>query len=137
MNLFDFFFSEPAQASHLRSISNTMKQQSQRQTRATKTQAQINDSLSQTNADLAFNNLVLMSLIKSLMTKGLITKEDLMGAMNDLDGLDGKMDGQLDPNTMRGAMGMPHGEEIVENREAELCQKYNLSEAQRRKLNLK
>jgi len=56
--------------------------------------------------DVGFLTLTLMGLIRSLVDKGLITRDQLQAEMQALDLTDGEADGRLEPDAAREAFGM-------------------------------
>ncbi|MHC4940842.1 MAG: hypothetical protein ACYTHK_18015 [Planctomycetota bacterium] len=56
--------------------------------------------------DAGFLALTLMGLIRSLVAKGVISREELLREMRALDAADGEVDGRMDPDAVRDAMGM-------------------------------
>lgn len=103
MEMFDWMFPEPAQAMHLRSIAHSMRTHSRNANRSARRASVARDEIED---DLGFVALVLMSLVGSLIEKGVIQEEDLAAHIKRLDTLDGIEDGKLNPDMLRGAMGL-------------------------------
>ncbi|MHC4829084.1 MAG: hypothetical protein ACYTFT_01810 [Planctomycetota bacterium] len=104
MSLLDWFNPEYSQARSLRQLSKGLLAQG---ARSRLSQKRSKRSLSDLTDDIGFVTMCLASLVDSLVEKGVITKEELVAHMKKVDGLDGVRDGKLDPNTLRGATGMP------------------------------
>jgi hypothetical protein len=99
MELFDFLMPDQAQATHLRSIANQMRNQDRRHTRA-------NLKVSDLETDVNSVALVCMALVATLVEKGVIDELDLKMQLDAIDGLDASDDGGLDMNVLRGALGL-------------------------------
>ena len=63
---------------------------------ATRGRASLGDELDYIQEILAHNLLVMHGLINALVDKGLVTREDVLNAANELDLADGKQDGKID-----------------------------------------
>jgi len=57
-------------------------------------------------SDVGFLALTLLSLVRSLVEKGVLSPEDLRAHMRELDAADGVEDGKLDPDAARESLGM-------------------------------
>ena len=106
MSLFDFFFPEQAQATHLRTLA---EQQRRNQLLARSKSAQsarrsdeLEQRVSELEHDLGFVTLVLGSILETLENKGTVTREELKNQLDELDSIDGVSDGKLDINILRG-----------------------------------
>ena len=99
----DWFFSAPSEPAHLRSVIESMRRRSRvsrsADRRAKTARAEIED-------DVGFLALVLLSLIGSLVEKGVLAEDELVAHLERLDGLDGVGDGKLTPDLLRGALGL-------------------------------
>lgn len=73
--------------------------------------------------NLARSLLLVHTLIETLVRKGLVTREELVTTMNELDALDGQSDGKLAPGTLPGTVKPPPrsqtAEEFLRNLEKE------------------
>lgn len=102
MSLFDWFFPEQAQASHLR----TLTEQNRRNRRTQNSQNRAVDDLANRvqalESDLGFVSLVLGSMMTKLDEKGTLTRDDIKAAMQEVDEVDGVADGKLDIRVLRG-----------------------------------
>ena len=99
MSLFDWFFPQQAQASHLRSLAQAHRGSARRRSvGGGKTQ----DRLKSLEEDLGYVTLVLGSILHKLDEKGLVKREDLRASMSELDSIDGAKDGKLDINILKG-----------------------------------
>jgi len=99
MSLFDFFFPEQAQASHLRSMADAQRSSARRATRkATENDARIADL----EQDVGYLALVLGALVQKVDEKGVLTRDELRATLSELDGIDGVKDGKLDVGILRG-----------------------------------
>lgn len=99
MELFDLFMPDQAQASHLRSIADQMRNQGHQRRHTTRKVADL-------ETDINSIALVCMALVASLVEKGVIDELDLKMQLDAIDGLDAADDGQLDLNILRGALGL-------------------------------
>lgn len=99
MSLFDWFFPEQAQASHLRRLAD----QQRRGDRARRSSSKRSDRrLDELEGDLGFVALLLGALLQQLDEKGVLTRADVRSTIEELDGIDGAKDGSLDINVLRG-----------------------------------
>jgi len=102
MSLFDFFFPEQAQASHLRRLadqSSGRRRSSQRNNSAVN---QLEKRVSDLEEDLGFAALVLASVMAKLDENGTVTRDDIRAAMKEVDEIDGVADGRLDISVLKG-----------------------------------
>ena len=108
MSLFDFFFPEQAQASHLRRLADQQhrsqrfndlsdRQNQEQQFRI----AELEDRVLDLERDLGFVSLLLGSLLHTAHEKGVVTRADVCSALEKLDAHDGFKDGQLDIDSLR------------------------------------
>ena len=88
---------------HLRSIAHSMRGRSRAgrgaDRRAKAARSDIED-------DVGVLALVLLSLVGSLVEKGVLAEDELLAHLMRLDGLDGVADGKLTPDALRGALGL-------------------------------
>lgn len=101
MDLFDFFFPEQAQASHLRKIANRRA--------TTPRHVSGTDHSSEINAlrdDVKFLTLVITALLKRLSETETLSIADVQDLRDEIDALDGAADGGLDPGVLRGLLGV-------------------------------
>ena len=99
MDLLDFLYPEHAQARHLRDIASALRSRPGDNRVAGRARKGI-------EADVGSIALVCMSLVATLVEKGVITEEELRKHIEALDGLDARDDHALEPNVLRGALGM-------------------------------
>jgi len=104
MSLMDWFFPEQAEAQHLRSIARSMRRQERTRRRADR---KTGTALSDLEDDLGFLALTLLSLVGTLVEKGVLAEEEFAAHLARVDGLDGVEDGRLSPDALRGALGFP------------------------------
>ncbi len=97
MDLFDFFFPEQAQATHLRKIAN-------RGSRAP-IKSIDTDRVEVLQRDVQFLSLVLASILKRLDETKTMSLGDVKDILTDVDSLDGVADNGLDPRVLRGLLG--------------------------------
>ena len=97
LDLFDFFFPEQAQASHLRKIANNRRQ--------TKPVNAGTDKIDSLQRDVNFLALVLTSVLKRLDETKTLSLGDVQDILNDVDIMDGIADNGLDPKMLRGLLG--------------------------------
>ena len=102
MSLFDFFFPEQAQASHLRRLANQSSGQRKASQRNNAAVTQLEKRVSDLEDDLGFAALVLASVMAKLDEKGILTRDDVRAAMKEVDEIDGVADGRLDINVLKG-----------------------------------
>lgn len=100
MDLLDFLYPEHAQARHLRDIASALRA---RPAGANRVASRARKGI---EADVGSIALVCMSLVATLVEKGIITEEELRTHIEALDGLDARDDHALEPNVLRGALGM-------------------------------
>jgi hypothetical protein len=99
MSLYDFFFPEQAQATHLREIARSQRT-GKRDSRSRKRESK--KRIDDLEDDLGYVALVLGSLLQKLDEKGHVTRDEARAVMSELDGLDGAQDGKLDINILKG-----------------------------------
>jgi len=97
MDLFDFFFPEQAQASHLRKIANKRSR--------TKRVNIGTDQIDSLQRDVNFLTLVLTSVLKRLDETKTLSLGDVQDILTDVDTMDGIADNGLDPKMLRGLLG--------------------------------
>ena len=102
MSLFDFFFPEQAQASHLRRLANQSSGRRKASQRNNAAVNQLEKRVSDLEDDLGFAALVLASVMAKLDEKGTLTRDDVRAAMKEVDEIDGVADGRLDINVLKG-----------------------------------
>lgn len=102
MSLFDFFFPEQAQASHLRKLANQSSGRRKASQRNNAAVNQLEKRVSDLEEDLGFAALVLASVMAKLNEKGTVTRDDVRAAMKEVDEIDGVADGRLDINVLKG-----------------------------------
>lgn len=106
MSLFDFFFPEQAQATHLRSIAQSARSQ-QLQSRSREVAAfhaqrrvnfqkgGMNEQVARLEDELAQSALVIESLISLLEEKQVFSRQDLQLRVTQIDSADGVVDGKM------------------------------------------
>lgn len=99
MSLFDFFFPEQAQASHLRKLT---EQNRASRTRSHRTSTELKSRVDALEDDLGYVTLILGSILDALDKNGVVTRADLKVTLDGLDAIDGVKDGKLDINVLRG-----------------------------------
>ncbi|MCK6439134.1 MAG: hypothetical protein L6Q71_02905 [Planctomycetes bacterium] len=106
MSLIDILFPEQASAMHLRKMSQQLAAQSRQQRTDRQPASQVDShAIGHVEDDLGCVTLLLMSLIKSLVKKGVITESDIMACISQLDAEDGWRDGKISPETVRRIVG--------------------------------
>jgi len=106
MDLLDVFMPQAAQASHLRDIASALRS-GQVAARGAKRAA------TGVQNDVGTVGLVCMALVAALIEKGVISELDLQMQLQALDGLDAVDDGALDPNVLRGKLGLKLGPAVT------------------------
>ncbi|MCH2182377.1 MAG: hypothetical protein MK108_10260 [Mariniblastus sp.] len=102
MDFFDFFFPEQAQATHLRDIARSSKMSRRASTRVS---GKLNE-LSELQEDVKFLTLVVAALVKRLTETETLNLVDLKDLIEEIDQLDGELDGNLEPGVLRGILGL-------------------------------
>ena len=102
MDFFDFFFPEQAQATHLRDIARSSKMSRRASTRDS---GKLNE-LSELQEDVKFLTLVVAALVKRLTETETLNLVDLKDLIEEIDQLDGELDGNLEPGVLRGILGL-------------------------------
>ena len=103
MDLFDFFFPEQAQATHLRAIAKrgSLASTDRHHRRDDKT-----DEIKALKEDVNFLALVLVALLRRFTETETASLADVQDLLEEIDGLDGVADGGLDPSVLRGLLGV-------------------------------
>ena len=112
MSLFDFFFPEEAQASHLRRLADSA---SLAQTQARIAQAQSNRAslsavgrVKEGEEDVAQLTIVVEALLELFSEQGAVTRSDLAKKVAEIDARDGVIDGKItDPEKLEPGDGKP------------------------------
>ncbi|MCA8916870.1 MAG: hypothetical protein KDB90_15865 [Planctomycetes bacterium] len=99
MDLLDFLYPQQAQAARLREIAQTLRESNAAKGATNRETARI-------QADVNTLALVCMGLVATLVEKGVITELELQMHLQAIDGLDAVADEGLDPDVMRGALGL-------------------------------
>lgn len=106
MSFFDFFFPQVAQATHLRSIAETQREQmmtgihhrfneeKQRRFESSRSKA-LEHRVEELEKDLGQAGLIIESLIQLLEESGTIKREDIAKKALEVDAADGVIDGKL------------------------------------------
>ncbi len=102
VDLFDFFFPEQAQATHLRDIARSSKMSRRASNRVS---GKLNE-LSDLQEDVKFLTLVVAALVKRLTETETLNLADLQDLIEEIDQLDGMLDGHLEPGVLRGILGL-------------------------------
>jgi hypothetical protein len=102
MSLFDFFFPEQAQASHLRRMADQGYRSRRESARARRESSRLESRVDELEDDLGYVTLVLGGLLQALDEKGTLARKDVRAAISELDSLDGVPDGKLDINILKG-----------------------------------
>lgn len=108
MDFFDFFFPEQAEAGHLRRISEQMAvdRRARNRARAARSEAGADAGrVAELEADLQFLSMTLMAVLKRLDEQELLSIADLSDLFERIDSLDGRADGGLSVDVLRGALG--------------------------------
>lgn len=103
MDLFDFFFPEQAQATHLRAIAKrgSLAPNVRHHRRDDQT-----DEIKALKEDVSFLTLVLVALLRRFTETETASLADVQDLLEEIDGLDGVADGGLDPSVLRGLLGV-------------------------------
>ncbi len=101
MSLYDFFFPEQAQASHLRSIANSQRVRN-RPVRRKRPNPETANRLESLEEDIGYLALMMGAIINKIDEKGVVTREELKDVISELDGLDGVQDGKLNIDILKG-----------------------------------
>ena len=110
MDIFDYLFPQQMIASHLNEISRAnrgIKAQSVRRSRqAHKQSERVERGFDKVGDDIGLLTLLLLSLVKRLVDDGVISREELLAEIIDLDLSDGKQDGKINIGVLRDALGI-------------------------------
>jgi len=101
VDLYDFFFPEQAQATHLRKIARHLSPRSLEFPMSSPEEA----ADSSLRRDLNFLTLVLTAILKRLDETKTLSVGDVKDLLNEVDGMDGVTDTGLPPNMLRGLLG--------------------------------
>ena len=93
MDMFDFFFPEQAEATHLRRISNRLSHSQISSRAAADTARRAADEVEDLRSDVAFLTLVMTAILKRLAENETMSLADVSDLLNEIDGLDGLPDG--------------------------------------------
>lgn len=103
MHLFDFFFPEQAQASHLRRLSESQTFSQRRQVMddrmRARRHAEIDQRFQELEEEIGFLSLMLESIIRKTEEKGVFTRAELKELMQTVDREDGRADGKFRPSS--------------------------------------
>lgn len=101
MDLFDFFFPEQAQATHLRAIARKGSLTFQRIVRSDES-----SEIEALQEDVNFLTLVIAALLRRFAETETASLADVQDLLDEIDALDGVADGGLDPRVLRGLLGV-------------------------------
>lgn len=99
MDLFDFFFPEQAQATHLRKLVNQGKLERRASTSSS-------PDVKALEEDVRFLTLLMATILRRLAETETLSLADVRDLLDEVDGLDGHADDGLDPNILRGMLGV-------------------------------
>ncbi len=106
MDMFDFFFPEQAEASHLRRISSSLSRTSVSTHAAADAARRAADEVTDLRDDVKFLTLVVTAILKRLAETETMSLDDVKDLFDEIDGLDGIGDGGLEPGALRGLLGV-------------------------------
>jgi len=110
MDAFDFFFPEVSEAAQLRRIADGMnrnqRQNSGNTRRAMSKVKGLEDQIDDLRNQVQFLNAFSMSLLKIMIEKEMTEIGDIAELVKSIDRMDGKEDGGLDSNVLRGLLGI-------------------------------
>ncbi len=109
MSLFEYIFADEIKLQQLRDISKTLKNQQIFERGREKRLKKEQEKSDEINDDIGLLSLLMITVIKKLIDKGVITEQELLGELLEIDQLDGLKDGQLDINVLRGSVGLAKG----------------------------
>jgi len=101
VDLYDFFFPEQAQATHLRQIAK----HGSFSNRPSRGSDQSSD-LEALRDDVQFLTLVIVALLRRSTETETLSLADVRDLLDEIDALDGVADGGLDPGVLRGLLGV-------------------------------
>jgi hypothetical protein len=101
MSLIDLFLDQDTESDRIRKLSRQIA------TRSKKDKA--NSALKRTRDDVGFLALALLAAVKLLEEKGVFNEEEFVSRIVSLDKIDGLMDGKIDPDQLRQALGFKPG----------------------------
>ena len=101
VDLFDFFFPEQAQATHLRTIARKGSLTSSRIVRSDES-----SEIEALQEDVNFLTLVIAALLRRSAETETASLADVQDLLDEIDALDGVADGGLDPRVLRGLLGV-------------------------------
>jgi hypothetical protein len=100
MSLLHLFLTQSAQSSHDR-------QQAARAAADRSAMRSVGAKNADLESDIGTLSMVCISLVATLIKKGIITEAEFQEMMASVDEMDARTDQSLDPNTMRKALGLP------------------------------
>jgi hypothetical protein len=104
-DLFDpLSHNDHVQGNRLRDLSRSMRTANRRRRQEA---GDTRRALEDLEEDVGLLALLLLVQLKKLMASGMLTKEEILETLAEIDGLDDKQDGGLDPNTLRKVLGLP------------------------------
>lgn len=102
MDMYDFFFPEQAQASHLRRIARAQFSAA----RAPNRNLRQEEELAELRSDVQFLTLVIAAMLKRMNETQTMSMDDVQDLIDEIDHLDGVPDGGLAPGVLRGLLGV-------------------------------
>ena len=106
MDMFDFFFPEQAEATHLRHISRSLAGSRAASNSAAASARRNETELDDLQSDVRFLSLVIAAILKRLAEQETMSLGDVSDLLGEIDGLDGLPDRGLDPGVLRGILGV-------------------------------
>ena len=108
MSLFDFFFPEQAQASHLRRLADQKHAEGKSESRTSQTIEtnsfrifELEQRVTELERDLGFVTLLVAGFLKTVENKDYVTREEICSVMEKLDVLDSFQDGRLSVDALK------------------------------------
>ncbi len=105
MSLIDLFLDQDAESDRIRRLSRKIA------TRPKKDKA--NAALKRTRDDVGFLALALLAAVKLMEEKGVFSEQEFISRIVSLDKIDGLMDGKIDPDQLRQALGLREGVKVT------------------------
>lgn len=113
MGLYQFFFPHESQAENMRRISDEQTKLMKHQIKRARSIAakssgnqnnlkQVNLRIKELENDLGFLSLLVAGIMNQLDENRVVKKEDIKSIMKEIDGIDGKTDGKLNIDVLRG-----------------------------------
>ena len=103
MELFDVLF--PEQAERMKELSKAIRASVVTSGRAGREVRKVEDQIEELEDDIGFLSLITLTFFATLHEQGVVTKQDFLERIAQIDAVDGLVDGKVSPEALRKSFG--------------------------------